>query len=107
MANLSITAKCNRDCSYCFALETLDALHLSEQAMSWDVFERSLDFLERSGMDEARLLGGEPTIHPDFPRMLERALERGFRVLVFSGGLIPEAALKQLEEVPAERLAVL
>lgn len=103
MANLSVTSLCNRDCSYCFARAALEpAGH-----MTIEQFEGALDFLERSGVDQARLLGGEPTLHPDFPGLADRVLERGLRLLVFSNGLMPEAALRRLEETPTDRTGVL
>jgi hypothetical protein len=58
-------------------------------------------------MREARLLGGEPTIHPEFDAIVDRALARGFRILVFSGGLIPARSLAKLASIPEEQLAVL
>jgi hypothetical protein len=94
MANISLTTACNRDCAYCFA----GAQRRSGVShMSLETFEKALDFLQRSGIDEARLLGGEPTLHPEFPRFAEMALERGLRVRVFSNGLMPEPALRWLE----------
>ncbi len=107
MANLSITARCNRDCDYCFAKEALAALAGGRLSMSMPVFEQSLDFLERSGIRELRLLGGEPTVHPQFPEMVARAVARGFRLRVFSGGLVPERALDVLCGIAARQLAVL
>lgn len=107
MANLSITTQCNRNCSYCFALEPLADLNAASQFMSLEVFARSLDFLRRSGIGEVRLLGGEPTIHPHFVQMIDTALESGFRLLVFSGGLIPNKVLEKLEQISEERLSVL
>jgi len=107
MANLAITARCNRDCSYCFAMDTLEKLDAKTSMMSMEVFDRSLRFLQRSGIDEVRLLGGEPTVHPEFGAMVDLALERGFRIVVFSGGLIPERALDKLAAIPGDRLSVL
>jgi radical SAM protein with 4Fe4S-binding SPASM domain len=75
--------------------------------MSLATFERALDFLERSGINEARLLGGEPTLHPEFARLAELALERGLRVRVFSNGLMPEPALQWLESQAQDLVAVL
>lgn len=103
MANLSLTSACPRSCTYCFAREALQGAG----AMSAARFEVALDLLERSGVDEARLLGGEPTAHPLFPELLARALTRGFRVIVFTGGLMPPRALRALETAPIERLGVL
>ena len=94
MANIALTTACNRDCVYCFAGAQRRS---GVSQMSIETFEKALDFLERSGIDEARLLGGEPTLHPEFPRFAEMALERGLRVRVFSNGLMPEPALRWLE----------
>jgi hypothetical protein len=70
-------------------------------------FEKALDFLERSGIDQARLLGGEPTLHPDFPELVDRALRRNLRLLVFSNGLMPAPALRRLSDTAVDRVAVL
>ena len=104
MANLSVTTVCNRDCAYCFAgvVRRSGVGH-----MSVGTFERALDFLTRSGIEEARLLGGEPTLHPQFPRLGDMALERGLRVRVFSNGMMPESALQWLEKQAPDRVTVL
>ena len=39
-------------------------------------FEQRLDFLARSGIPEARLIGGEPTLHPAFPDLVAAARPR-------------------------------
>jgi hypothetical protein len=83
------------------------ATHEGPTYMPMDVVESAFDFVERSGMREARLLGGEPTIHPEFDAIVARALARGLRLLVFSGGFIPEKALGTLEAIPEDRLNVL
>jgi hypothetical protein len=75
--------------------------------MTMEDFRRSLDFLERSGLTEVKLLGGEPTIHPLFNQMLDLSLDRDLRVLVLSGGLVPERALRHMEGVGDDRLAVM
>lgn len=106
MANLSLTASCNRSCSFCFAADSMES-HDGASFMPMEVVESAFDLLTQSRIPEARLLGGEPTIHPEFDRIIDRAIERGFRVLVFSGGLIPPRALRKLESIPADRLSVL
>ncbi len=104
MANISLTSACNRECAYCFAGGERRS---GKGHMSVQTFEKALDFLVRSGIDEARLLGGEPTLHPEFPRLVELALGRGLRVRVFSNGLMPEPAVRCLESHPAGRVSVL
>lgn len=107
MANLSVTLQCNRNCTYCFAPATRGKGESIGLPMSRTTFLRALDFLGRSDIDQVRLLGGEPTLHPDFEWLVTQALEQGFRLLVFSNGLMPEAALCCLEEAPPERVSVL
>ncbi len=106
MANISVTAVCNRDCGYCFARAALGG-GAAYRHMPRERFREALDFLERSLIDQARLLGGEPTLHPEFARLVDLVVERGLRLLVFSNGMMPEAALRRLEEAPAERVSVL
>ncbi len=70
-------------------------------------FRRALDLLKRAGCDQVRLLGGEPTLHPEFPGLVREALDRGFRILVFSNGRMPGSALAALRSAPEEKISVL
>lgn len=104
MANLIISDMCNMRCPYCFAEPYMQTAH---NFITLEAFEARLDFLDRSGVDETRLIGGEPTLHPHFPALLERAHQRGKHIMVFSHGLIPEKALASLEALSAEECTVL
>lgn len=75
--------------------------------LSVDDFRRRLGFLRASGIGQVRLLGGEPTLHPEFPVLVALALEGGFSLMVFSHGLMPRRALDCLLEVPEDRSTVL
>ncbi|MBN2821635.1 MAG: radical SAM protein [Coriobacteriia bacterium] len=103
MANLSITRRCERDCAFCFAAEERRREPLD---MSAETFERAMDLLERSGIPDARLLGGEPTLHPDFASLSDRALERGFALTVMTGGLVPDDVLAYLASLPTDHMTV-
>ncbi len=70
------------------------------------VFENALAFLRRSGIPEARFLGGEPTEHPSFGEYVELALARGFAVTVFTGGWMAASALAGLRRIAPDRLTV-
>ena len=96
--NLIITDICNRSCPYCFAaLKTgqgeSDETMAPEQAsknLSDDDFERYLDFLKASGEKSLKLLGGEPTVHPNLPNFVRRGIEEGLEVTIFSNGVWSE-----------------
>jgi organic radical activating enzyme len=105
MANLSITNNCNKNCVYCFAGDTLDEFGITQ--MNTTVFEKALDYLDRSGLKQVRLMGGEPTLHPDFTLFASKALERDFNILLFTNGLINNRILKFLEEIPENNLDIL
>jgi radical SAM protein with 4Fe4S-binding SPASM domain len=89
MANISITAECDRGCSYCFARDAYAGEGRREGRMSLALFEDCLDALERSGVDSIRILGGEPTRHPDIIAFLEAAVARKRPITLFTNALMP------------------
>lgn len=107
MANLSIISTCNRSCGYCFARDAFNGEPFSQDHISLDTFERALDFLERSQIDQVRLLGGEPTLHPQFEQLVRRVMTRGMNLLIFSNGQMPENARQCLIETPGDRVRIL
>lgn len=107
MANLILTNLCNQRCSYCFAESYLQNDVNPSNYVSLSTFEKYLNFLDRSHNDQVRLLGGEPTLHPNFPLFLKMSLERGKNILLFSNGLMPKQALDAILEVPENRIKIL
>ena len=64
MANISITRRCNRGCSYCFAMHEM-ARDLATD-MPPETYEAALGFLKRSGITEVRLLAdSDDFVGPD------------------------------------------
>lgn len=104
MPNISITRRCRRDCAFCFAAHERSRGAVVD--MTPAVYEDALAFLERSQVADVRMMGGEPTEHPTFTEFVCRALERGLRPTIFTGGLMPDEALDYLSGVPAERVTV-
>jgi hypothetical protein len=107
MTNLAISAVCNQKCPYCFTTDHLGAVTHREAFVTIEAFEASLDFLDRSHMDEVRLLGGEPTLHPQFPQLVTLALARHKKITVFSNGLMPEQSAACLAELPPGECTVI
>jgi radical SAM protein with 4Fe4S-binding SPASM domain len=106
MANLVVSSVCNLHCDYCFAREFLNGVE-DEAFISLESFERRLDFLEKSGIKDARLIGGEPGLHPHFETLLQMAEGRFQNIVVFSNGLLSDRALEALAGLPPERLTVM
>ena len=53
--------------------------------------EKVIGFLKRSNHPFFRAMGGEPTLHPEFPSILEMALKNDMRVDVLSNATWPES----------------
>lgn len=124
MTNLVISAVCNQSCAYCFTVDHLGsrgaehpggAEHSSgadrpatgEPFLPLEALAPRLDFLARSEMDRVRLMGGEPTLHPQFPELIRRIRSTGRPVTVFTNGLMPAGALDCLEALEPKDCAVL
>jgi len=90
MANLMVTTACNFRCEYCFGMEMVGAGH-PPQNMDWDVFIGLLDWIDRAGFPDMdiHLMGGEPTLHPQFGAMARELIRRGRKLRVFSNAAAP------------------
>jgi MoaA/NifB/PqqE/SkfB family radical SAM enzyme len=102
MANVLLTTKCNLNCAYCFAQEKLG--DDGKLAMSMSNVEKVIGFLNRSGHPVFRAMGGEPTLHPEFPRIVRMALESGMRVDVLSNATWPESYNSMFNRISSQRL---
>jgi MoaA/NifB/PqqE/SkfB family radical SAM enzyme len=76
--------------------------------VSWENIVYIADFLIRSNDHHIALLGGEPTLHPQFVDMTLYLLDRGFHVTVFTSGIMADERLEELKAFltafPPERL---
>lgn len=107
MPNILLTTICNRRCPYCFAKIEMDDATVKE--MSWENLVYIADFLIKSREKKVSLLGGEPTLHPDFVDYVCYLNERGFDVCIFTNGIVSDDRLREIKEnlsgMPPERLS--
>ncbi len=77
--------------------------------MDLDLIERAMDMLPngKGKEQQLRLLGGEPTLHPELPAIIDRAIERGLDVMIFSNGMMPDRAVEAIEKYPDKRISIL
>jgi hypothetical protein len=108
MTNLLMTSRCVRSCPYCFAKREM-AGSPSGDIVNWENLIYLADFLMASGQDRLSLLGGEPTLHPQFVDMVCFLIERNFHVTVFTSGIMADKRLRELADhlssVPPGRLS--
>jgi hypothetical protein len=67
LVDIKITDQCNRGCEYCYQNSTPQGKHCNERE-----FGDLLYTLDRLQVFEVVLGGGEPTLHPNFAKMLAR-----------------------------------
>jgi radical SAM protein with 4Fe4S-binding SPASM domain len=83
MSNIAITNICNLQCKYCFAD---DMIQEESQFMDFATFQRVLHFLAQESPTRVGIIGGEPTLHPQFDLFLDELID--FCYNTESGGLI-------------------
>ena len=109
MANLLITNDCPRNCTFCFAKSRLGKAEGGSPAItiSRENLRYVMDFQERSNDKNLRLLGGEPTRHPEFIEIVKEGLSRGFHLHIFSNAMMPKETADFLGEIPPEKISFL
>ena len=75
--------------------------------MSLDKIRKVIEFLSVSGDRQLRLLGGEPTLHPDFIHIVEEGLRHNFHVHIFSNGIMKPEIAEFLNHIPDKKISLL
>ncbi|MFB4193207.1 radical SAM protein [Streptomyces carpaticus] len=78
---LEITGSCNLRCRHCYANSSPQGSHGTMTDADW---LRVLGELAGLGVRDVQFIGGEPTLHPGLPGYIDRALDQGMAVEVFS-----------------------
>jgi MoaA/NifB/PqqE/SkfB family radical SAM enzyme len=94
---LYITERCQLRCGHCYMGDRL------ERGLMLD-FDEAAGIIDRCrtlGGEYITFLGGEPTLHPDLPRMVDHALAAGFQqVMINSNGLLE----RTIDRIAPEKL---
>ena len=92
MPNIILTTYCNRKCPYCFAGEIHHGSSPPESDVRWymslENVGKVIAFLSRSKERVFSIIGGEPTLHPQFVDVVRLVVESGFHLKIFSNGLM-------------------
>jgi len=76
--------------------------------ISGENFRTAVDFLLENSQDSIGLIGGEPTLHPEFIEFVSYIIRQGGRVRLFSNGLISsEAVIEGLRQFDKDQLSIL
>ena len=95
MANIAITTNCNLRCKYCFADEFVG--NKSGNEMSFENYLISKKFIIKSGESQFGIIGGEPSIHSQYKKILRDCIddERISHVTIFTNGIQVKSFLSE------------
>ena len=79
---LTTNRNCNNNCSWCYAKNTLS----SKARMDFEKAKMAVDELKRRCVKKIVLIGGEPTIYPNFCELVDYIKKQGIHVSVASNG---------------------
>ena len=87
-ANLFVTNLCNSSCPYCCVNDWITNDEKSAQYMRLEDLDLIIETLKMSQIDQVRLLGGEPMLHPRVSEFIERLLEEDIKkISILTNGL--------------------
>lgn len=90
---IEIISACNFKCPHCYA----DAGKQNTN-LSLDIIEVIANQMERHGINQIHITGGEPFLHPDILQIIEMFSNRGFSILITTNGsMIDDAMIENLK----------
>ena len=92
LVSLAITDKCSLRCRYCYG----DFLPENTNAFSFQEVCLLFKNLRNRGVEIIELTGGEPTMHPDFDKILEKACETFEKVNILTNAVYLPEKIKEL-----------
>ena len=95
MPNIVLTYRCNLNCCYCFANEFVNKANTDITVRN---FKKALDFFTRAGDVSIGLIGGEPTLHPNFDLFMEMLIanEKVWHITVYTNGILMDRYIPQI-----------
>lgn len=77
-----LTEKCNANCKSCF-----NSSYRRNKDMNIDDFKELCDYLSKNNIEKIKIMGGEPTIHPNFIEIVEYAQAKISGIHIFTNAL--------------------
>ena len=77
-----VTEQCNAKCNNCFNRNIR-----TKNIMSIDMFLTLCEYFSKIGVKSVKIMGGEPTTHPNFTKLMTIAQEHFERVGLFTNGI--------------------
>jgi organic radical activating enzyme len=90
VSNIILTRRCGKNCSFCFAKTE------SKEEMSVENFTKIIDSFPDNYV---KLMGGEPTEHSEFAKILKICMQRNSNIIVLSNFLFSDSVRNSILEI--------
>ncbi|WP_432257067.1 radical SAM/SPASM domain-containing protein [Limimaricola sp. AA108-03] len=99
---LSLTANCNLRCGAC----SYGRDFMPSHQLPWEVGAKLIDDCKELGIGTIRLYGGEPLLHRDLDKYVERIAHHGLNMYVTTNGLLLDKKIDRLVEAGLKRVSI-
>jgi len=100
-AHLQIADRCNHTCQHCYQVQG------EKGELSFQEIKEVLDKLSEAGVITVNISGGEATLRSDLIQILDYAVTRGFRVVLFTNAfLITDSMAQEIAKVGVSKVHV-
>ncbi|MEP6810386.1 MAG: radical SAM protein, partial [Chthoniobacterales bacterium] len=102
LAQMVIVRRCNLACGYCTEYDK------TSEPVPFDILEAQLRRLKNLGTFGISLTGGEPTLHPDLPRLIRRCRELGFfrTGMITNGFFLKPDLIQELNDAGLQEMQI-
>jgi MoaA/NifB/PqqE/SkfB family radical SAM enzyme len=97
-----ITGKCQLACDHCYASSGPDGTHGTMTVADW---RRTITQTRDVGARMGQFIGGEPTLHPGMPELVQHALDAGMEVEIYTNLVHVTPTMWEIFRQPGVRLA--
>lgn len=97
LLELELTGFCQLACRHCYADSGVAGTHGTMTADHW---RSVIDQAATIGVEMVQFIGGEPTLHPELPRLIRYALGKGLKVDVYTNLVHVTEAMWEVFSLP-------
>lgn len=92
---LILTSKCNMRCKHCYGNY---GMNFPENELTGDEWIRVIENLARKEVFFVNISGGEPTVHPDFIKIINALIENKIYFMLTTNGMFNKKILSSIKK---------
>lgn len=85
---IEITKRCNWNCEFCYNVWKYSKEKNNKFDLPLGEYKKIIDEAVNNGCQTVRISGGEPTLHPEFKKMIEYTANKGININLFTNASI-------------------